>query len=43
MTAGSGIIHQEMPKGDQRAHGGIPALGNLPPLTKCWIPASVIN
>ena len=28
MTAGSGIIHQEMPKGDARGrHGGLPALG----------------
>ncbi|MCK7522253.1 MAG: pirin family protein [Ignavibacteriales bacterium] len=28
MTAGSGIIHQEMPKGDaRRPHGRLPALG----------------
>ena len=31
MTAGSGIIHQEMPKGDAgRDHGRLPALGQPP-------------
>ncbi len=31
MTAGSGIIHQEMPKGDgRRPHARLPALGEPP-------------
>ena len=30
MTAGSGIIHQEMPKPVQRPHGRVPALGQPP-------------
>src|SRR5450755_2823357 len=27
MTAGSGIIHQEMPKGDRRPHARLPTMG----------------
>ena len=39
MTAGSGIIHQEMPKGDQRgAMGGFQLWANLPASRKMMAP-----